>query len=159
MFTNLDYQTTSFLSASGVLANPIQPAHVVANTVNGLHAATILPGSVRGNHLHESHKEVLLLLHGRFLLRVAMLGNEGVWIFEEHIFEIGVPANPFSTAKSIVSNSPLGIEISPSVCHALKNIDTVTVGFFVSYFVLGSTEKRPEPNREVCKAQPLAFLS
>ena len=76
MFRNLDYRSTSFFNAAGVLANPIQPAHLVSKEVNGLHVATIVPGQTRGNHMHNKHSEVLVLVHGKFMLRVAMIGND-----------------------------------------------------------------------------------
>lgn len=158
MFRALDMQSTSFFSPAGVLTNPALPEHLVAQSINGLHVATIVPGTVRGNHMHEHTKEVLVLVHGKFLLRVSMVGNDGKWISEDHFFEIGLPPSPFDSVDSVVSSVPIGFEIHPRVCHALKNLDTQTTGFFASYFVTGMQEKREEPQREVCRKQKSAFL-
>lgn len=158
MFRALDMQSVSFFNAAGVLSNPIQAEHVVAKTVNGLHMATIVPGATRGNHMHDHTKEVLVLVHGKFLLRVAMVGNDGKWVSEDHFFEIGLPPSPFDSVDSVVSSVPIGMEIPPHVCHALKNLDTQTTSFIASYFVAGMQDKREEPQRDVCRKQKIAFL-
>lgn len=75
MFSALD-QSTSFVSEAGVLAFPFEASHFVSKQINSLHIATLLPGRTRGNHLHERHPEVIVLVHGAFLLRVASIGNE-----------------------------------------------------------------------------------
>jgi hypothetical protein len=101
-------------------------------------------------------------MHGRFLLRVAQLAADGQWVSEDHVFEIGVPANPFASVSSTVSSVPIGLEIPADVCHALRNIDddddNDSMAFFASYYVLGMDEKRQEPNREICRKQKAAFL-
>lgn len=76
MFTYLDSQKSSFLNSAGVLAFPLQADHLVQKTINGMHVATILPGQTRGNHMHTKHPEVIVLVHGHYLLRVAMIGND-----------------------------------------------------------------------------------
>jgi hypothetical protein len=86
------------------------------------------------------------------------LVDQGVWTSEDHIFEIGLPSNPFSNAASTISSTPIGLELPPNVCHAIRNLDPSTTGFFASYYVLGMDEKREEPDREVCRKQPKAFL-
>ncbi len=166
LFRFLNYHDLSFFNSAGVLLNPVLPSHLVAKSVNGLHIATIVPGGVRGNHMHLHSTEVLVLVHGRFLLRVASLGNDGVWTSEDHLFEVGVAASPFSTHQSTVSTMPLGIEIPTDTCHALKNIDspaeeggTGTTAFFASYFVRPMDEKREEPDRDTCRNQKSALLA
>lgn len=158
MFRSLDYQSTSFFSAAGVLTNPVQAEHIVSKQLNGLHVATILPGATRGNHLHARHSEVLVMVHGKFLLRVAALQNDGQWAAEDYLFEIGLPADPFSPVNSIVSSAPIGLQLLPDVCHALRNVDSQSTAFFASYTIAPMDEQREEPNRDVCRAQPIAFL-
>ena len=157
IFTYTDSQQSSYLNKAGVMAFPIQAEHELKKKVNGIHVATIAPGQTRGNHLHMKHGEVIVLVHGHFLLRVAKVGNDGDWIAEDHIYEIGIPSNPFGKASTI-SSTPIGIQIPPHVCHALRNIDSSTTAFFTSYYVLDQDAKREEPNREICKNQPKAFL-
>ena len=83
---------------------------------------------------------------------------QGTWISEDHLFEIGLPSDPFSPVNSVVSSTPIGLELPAKVCHALRNVDSQAVAFFTSYYVLGMDDKREEPNRDICRAQPLAFL-
>lgn len=158
MFKALDMQSSSFFNAAGVLSNPVLPEHLVAKTVNGMHVATIVPGAIRGNHMHDHTKEILILVHGKFHLRVSMIGNAGTWVTEDHFFEIGLAPSPFDSVDSVVSSVPIGFEIHPRVCHALKNLDTQTTAFFASYFVAGMQDKREEPQREVCRKQKMTFL-
>lgn len=158
LFKYLDSQKSSFLNPAGVIAFPIQADHQVKKLVNGVHAATILPGQTRGNHLHGKVPEVLVLVHGTFLVHVAQLGNDGVWVSEDHIYEIGQPGNPFSPSASTISSMPIGIEIPPNVCHAVRNLDPATTAFITSYYVQDIDAKREEPNRDICKTSAKAFL-
>merc|ERR1719223_93218 len=90
---------TSFLSAAGSLVRPIQPSDMADGMVSQVHIATIFPNQVRGNHLHPSFRERIVLVHGRFYLRVAAEVS-GNWISENHIFEIDASLATSSTPNS-----------------------------------------------------------
>ncbi len=78
---------------------------------------------------------------------------EQTWSVEDHLFEIGVNSNPFNPIPATQSTSPIGIELEPNICHALKNIDSSTPAFFAAYFVKDPSADRPVPDKAVCRAQ------
>jgi dTDP-4-dehydrorhamnose 3,5-epimerase-like enzyme len=158
LFKYLPGSKSSFLNDAGVIDFLVQPEHQVKKMVNNVHAATILPGKTRGNHMHSKFSELLVLIQGTFLLRAAQLGNDGVWVSEDHIYEIGQPGNPFSGAASTISSTPIHIEIPANVCHAIRNLDPTTTAFMATYYIQEADAKWEEPNREVCRSSPKAFL-
>ncbi len=78
MFRSLDFQATSFSNTAGILMRPSYVEHEEKHLVNNMHMATILPQQTRGNHRYISDQTVLILMHGRFLLRASKENNDGV---------------------------------------------------------------------------------
>jgi len=163
LFRFIDYRSTTFLSSTGLLSNPIHPTHLVAARYGGLHVATMNPGSTRGNHLHRKENEVLVLIQGKFMLRVAKIGNDGTWVREDVLFEIGTSASSgaFSSSDAVISSTPIGIEILRNTCHALRNMETDPMGVavFVSYYDMPLDATKEEPERGICRNNPVAFLA
>ncbi|MBU1086265.1 MAG: hypothetical protein KKD05_01965 [Candidatus Omnitrophica bacterium] len=72
--------------------------------IKEIHMATILPGAVRGNHLHEKRKEFMMVLY------------TDAWIFGYQEKKAEQP-----TFKHFEGESGIVIKIEPGIAHALKN--------------------------------------
>lgn len=73
-------------------------------TIRDMHIATILPGAVRGNHYHQQHREVIVVVHADH------------WSFH---WDLGpdseIHRERFSGAGAVM------IEIAPLASHAIRN--------------------------------------
>ena len=117
--------------AQGVLFVPPlnQPAHF----------GSIKSNAVRGNHRHVGDdnpilSEVIVLLHGKFLVRI---GDGSLKTYEDHIFDV---------SKSGV----IALQLTAEKCHAVKNIGEET-NWFASYYIKSSDIlKAPPVDRRGC---------
>lgn len=110
---------------SGILFVPPmdQPAHF----------ASIQRNAVRGNHRHVGTDqnilgEVIVLLHGKFQIRI---GDGDTNEFEDYEFDIS-------------KVGILGIVFNANVCHSVKNIGYET-NWFASYYIKSKDSLRAPP--------------
>jgi hypothetical protein len=167
--------TPTFLSRAGVLTKPILGQHYTEGLISEVHAATLMGGEVRGNHMHLDFHEVITMVHGYFLVRVAKEVQKGIWNREDHFLKIdsslatpSVPSSPYDYLPSYsidqtitYSSSPISLDIPPHVCHALMAINTIrkdAPSFFSSYYVVPPHQTVKSPDREVCRNEKMANL-
>lgn len=134
--------TTQYhMTSSGVLLNPILQQHSIDNMAGNLHVATINPNAVRGNHLHTSHDEILILMHGIYIVSISSPQNQNQqWNTIYNQYSIDVNSNDGVVALQLYNNT----------CHAVKNIGN-DIGWFVSYYIK-QADSNPsiDVQRDIC---------
>jgi dTDP-4-dehydrorhamnose 3,5-epimerase-like enzyme len=92
-------------SAQGAMVEFLNDAEVVSGRVKNLHAITIEPGAVRGNHVHPHRTESMCVVGGN--IRAHFKAPTG----ETDTYEVD-------------PDSSVIFRIKPGVAHALENIGT-----------------------------------
>jgi len=110
----IDIEGMIFKDERGWLINPFEAASIPYDKVGNLHAVSMHPGMIRGNHSHPDSREWLAVFDGPALVTVRT--------------NINCP----KATLHIEEGKPALIEIPPGADHAIKNISDKDI-FLLSF--------------------------
>ncbi len=111
---NIDLESMIFEDERGWVINPFEAASIPYDKVGNLHAVSMHPGMIRGNHSHPDAREWLVVFDGPALVIVRTNNNGQI-----------------DTLRS-EEGKPAMIEIPPGAEHAIKNISDKDI-FLLSF--------------------------
>ena len=100
----IDLEKRIFIDERGWVVNPIEVSSIASDTMGNLHAASIQPNAIRGNHSHPDCREWLFVFDGPALVSGKFKSGEYTETFQ------------------VEKDQPALFEIPPGAEHAIKNI-------------------------------------
>lgn len=110
--------------SQGWSVDPLAAAGMGPETIGNLHAASIAPGALRGNHLHTNATEWLLVFGGPF-----------------EIFWRKTPESNTETVK-VKEAEPALFEFGPNMPHTVRNVSSRDI-----YILAFNNKAKPETHR------------
>lgn len=96
----------------GWIIEPIDNKELATGRIKNVHLASILPGTVRGNHFHMRKTEFALMIGSG----CQFLSIDNSTAIEEHIMTDG--------------SEPVLVRIPPKISHAFKNVGNSAIYLF-----------------------------